>query len=123
MATSRPLTSAQLRKKYKFVVPVPPTPAGAYNPDRPVGGLVSAQLQHLQFVTQALPGWHHAGAKAADVKTESGAAAFVAHATNLLQRASAPAKAKPPKPPRRKAKPARRKKAAARRPVRRGRRS
>jgi hypothetical protein len=126
MANRRPakkkkMTSTQLRKKYKFVVKVPKSEARAYNPERAIGGLVTHQVQHLQFAMQALPNWHLAGAKATDVKTERGAAAFVAQATDALHQAGTPAKLK--RPTRRSTAPARRKKAAAARGRKRGRRA
>ena len=119
------LTSAQLRKKYKFVVRVPKSSPDAYHPERPISGLVAHQLQHLQLVQQGLPARHRLGADPGAIKTEGQAATFVAHVTDALHRlsAAAPAKAKA-KARRRSSTPRPRPKArAARRPARRGRRA
>jgi hypothetical protein len=108
----KPLTSAQLRKKYKFVVPVPKSSPRAYRPDRPISGLVAHQLQHLQMVEQSLPARHRLGADLNAIKTEGQAASFVAHVTNALHALHAPpVLAKP------------RRKAAPKRPARRPRRA
>ncbi|HEY6357245.1 MAG TPA: hypothetical protein VIX35_03315, partial [Vicinamibacterales bacterium] len=48
------LTSAQLRQKYARVVSVPKTPPSAYNPDRPMSGLLANQIRHLHIVEQGL---------------------------------------------------------------------
>jgi hypothetical protein len=117
----KPLTSAQLRKKYKFVVRVPKSSPDAYHPERPISGLVAHQLQHLQLVQQGLPARHRLGADPGAIKTEGQAATFVAHVTDALHRLTpaAPAKAR-----RRSTKPRPRPKARpARRPARRGRRA
>lgn len=100
-----PLTSAEIRAKYARVVPVPKPSARAYNPNRPVSGLIENQIRHLQAAEWRLRPEHRSRIAAQTITTEKQASAYIQHVTSKLHPQGAPT-ARPaarPSPKRKKA--------------------
>lgn len=84
------LTSAQLRKKYARVVSVPKTPPSAYNPDRPMSGLLANQIRHLHIVEQGLAPRRQSGIDVGAIETEGEASRYIRHLMRTLHPQGAP---------------------------------
>jgi hypothetical protein len=76
------------------VIDVPEVEREAYNPDRPISGLIQMQLVHLSAAEQMLPSGQRTGINITTLHTEAQAANYIGKVTPLLHRA---AKAKKPK--------------------------
>lgn len=87
---ARPLTSAEIRAKYARVVPVPKPPKRAYDPDRPISGLIENQIRHLQAAEWKLRPEHRSRIAAQTITTERQASAYIQHVTSMLHPAGAP---------------------------------
>lgn len=85
-----PLTSAEIRAKYPRVVAVPKPPARAYNPNRPVSGLIENQIRHLQAAEWQLRPEHRSRIAAQTITTEKQASAYIQHVTSRLHPQGAP---------------------------------
>jgi hypothetical protein len=85
----RPLTSADIRAKYARVVQVPKPPKRAYNPNRPVSGLIENQIRHLQLAEWKLQREHRSRIAAQTITTERQASAYIQHVTSKLHPAGA----------------------------------
>jgi hypothetical protein len=84
------LTSAQLRKKYARVVAVPKTPPSAYNPDRPISGLLANQIRHLHIVEQGMSPGRQSGIDVTAIETEREASRYIQHLMRTLHPQGAP---------------------------------
>ena len=89
-AARRPLTSAEIRAKYTKVVAVPKPPKRAYDPDRPVSGLIENQIRHLQAAEWKLRPEHRSRIAAQTITTERQASAYIKHVTSKLHPQGAP---------------------------------
>jgi hypothetical protein len=69
---------------HTFVVDVARTPAGAYNPDRPLSGLLENQIRRLHEPERRLPRRHHTGVDVGMIKTEGQAAAYIGRVTAAI---------------------------------------
>jgi hypothetical protein len=69
---------------HAFVVDVARTPEGAYNPNRPISGLIESQIRRLHEPERRLPRRHHSGVDVGMIKTEAQAAAYIAHVTAAI---------------------------------------
>jgi hypothetical protein len=85
-----PLTSAQIRAKYAKVVRVPKPPKRAYDPNRPVSGLIENQIRHLQAAEWKLRPEHRSRVAAQTITTERQASAYIQHVTSRLHPEGAP---------------------------------
>jgi hypothetical protein len=73
-----------LAPQHAFVVDVARTPDGAYNPDRPISGLIESQIRRLHEPERRLPRRHHTGIDVGMIKTEGQAAAYIAQVTAAI---------------------------------------
>jgi hypothetical protein len=80
---------------HTFVVDLPRTDATAYNPNRPISGLIESQIRRLHEPERRLPRRHHTGVDVGMIKTEGEAAAYIARVTAAIH-AHARATAKRP---------------------------
>jgi len=61
----------------------------AFNPDRPVSGLLKAQIQHLHDAERNLPLRHRSDIYVNAIKTEGEAAKYIRHVTEAIHEAHA----------------------------------
>ena len=73
-----------LRPQHAFVVDVATTPEGAYNPNRPLSGLLENQIRRLHEPERRLPRRHHTGVDVGMIKTEAEAAAYIGRVTAAI---------------------------------------
>ncbi len=71
-------------KTHKKVIVVEKTPAGAYNPDRPISDLVHNQILHLSVAERSLEKRHQSPLNVHDIKTERQASEYIHHLTKKL---------------------------------------
>ncbi|HEY6339777.1 MAG TPA: hypothetical protein VIW68_14900 [Candidatus Sulfotelmatobacter sp.] len=69
------------------MIKIPKPPKSSYDPDRPVSGLLKAQILHLQEVEQRLPQRHQSDIYINAIKTEGEAAEYIRHVTEALHAA------------------------------------
>lgn len=69
------------------MIDVPAVEKEAYNPDRPISGLIQMQLVHLSTAERALPPKQRTGTNIAMLHTEGQAADYIGKVTALLHRA------------------------------------
>jgi hypothetical protein len=69
---------------HTFVVDLPRTEAAAYNPDRPISGLLESQIRRLHEPERRLPRRHHTGVDVGMIKTEGEAAAYIGRVTAAI---------------------------------------
>jgi len=70
------------------IIDVPAVEKEAYNPDRPISGLIQMQLVHLSTAEQMLPpNIRRTGINIATLHTEGQAAEYIQKVTALLHRA------------------------------------
>ena len=70
------------------IIDVPAVEKEAYNPDRPISGLIQMQLVHLSTAEQMLPSnIRRTGINIATLHTEGQAAEYIQKVTALLHRA------------------------------------
>ena len=80
------------------VIDVPAVEKEAYNPDRPISGLIQMQLIHLSTAEQMLPAnVRRTGINISTLHTEGEAAEYIQKVTKLLHRAGKSKKKKTPK--------------------------
>jgi hypothetical protein len=80
------------------MIDVPAVEKEAYNPDRPISGLIQMQLVHLSTAEQMLPAnVRRTGINIATLHTEGQAAEYIQKVTSLLHRAGKAKKKKTPK--------------------------
>lgn len=116
------------KPKHEFVVDLPRTEAGAYDPERPISGLIQNQIRRLRQAEHLLHPRHHTGIDASKLKTERDASRYIARVTAALHAEGGVGPAKPRRRARkhalkRKASRARARTVASRRKASRGRRS
>jgi hypothetical protein len=70
------------------IINVPAVEKEAYNPDRPISGLIQMQLVHLSTAEQTLPPKQRTGVNIATLHTEGQAAEYIQKVTAMLHRAS-----------------------------------
>ncbi len=75
-------------------ITLPPMPANATNQDRPVNGLLKAQILHLHEAERRLPLRHHTDIYINAIKTEGEAARYIRRVTEAIHDAHAEAAAK-----------------------------
>lgn len=80
-------------KKYKFRVKVPKTPRSAYNPDRPITGLIENQVHQVAALEAKLPVGYRSRVDVASIKTERQAGEYLQAVTARLHRTAADAEA------------------------------
>jgi hypothetical protein len=78
------MTPAKKRQPHAFVVDLPRTEAGAYNPNRPISGLLESQIRRLHEPEGRLPRRHHTGVDVGMIKTEGEAAAYIGRVTAAI---------------------------------------
>jgi hypothetical protein len=66
------------------MIDVPEVDSEAYDPDRPISGLIHAQLVHLSVAEQQLPRAKRTGINIAMLHTEGEAAAYIQKVTAML---------------------------------------
>ena len=81
-------------------IPVPIPPQSAIDKDRPVSGLLKAQILHLHEAERRLPPRHHTDIYINAIKTEGEAAEYIRAVTEAIHDAHAAAEAKRAKPKR-----------------------
>ena len=69
------------------MIDVPKVEKKAYNPDRPISGLIHMQLVHLSTAEQTLPPKQRTGINIAMLHTEGQAAEYIQKVTAMLHRA------------------------------------
>ena len=69
------------------IIDVPQVEKEAYNPDRPISGLIQMQLIHLSTAEQTLPPKQRTGINIATLHTEGQAAEYIQKVTTMLHRA------------------------------------
>jgi len=69
------------------MIDVPAVEKEAYNPDRPISGLIQMQLVHLSTAEQTLPPRHRTGINIATLHSEGEAAQYIQKVTGALHRA------------------------------------
>ena len=69
------------------MIDVPAVEKEAYNPDRPISGLIQMQLVHLHTAEQTLPPRQRTGVNIAMLHSEGQAAEYMQRVTALLHRA------------------------------------
>jgi hypothetical protein len=69
---------------HAFVVDVARTPASAYNPNRPISGLIESQIRRLHEPERRLPRRHHTGVDVGMIKTEGEAADYIGRVTAAI---------------------------------------
>ncbi len=80
------------------MIDVPEVEKEAYNPDRPISGLIQMQLIHLSTAEQMLPPTvRRTGINIATLHTEGEAAEYIQKVTKLLHRAGKSKKKTPKK--------------------------
>lgn len=77
---------------------LPPPPKGAMNKNRPVSGLLKAQILHLHEAERRLPLRHHTDIYINAIKTEGEAAEYVRRVTEAIHNAHAAAAARRARP-------------------------
>jgi hypothetical protein len=77
---------------------LPPPPEGAMNKNRPVSGLLKAQILHLHEAERRLPLRHHADIYINAIKTEGEAAEYIQRVTEAIHEAHAAAAARRARP-------------------------
>ncbi|HLW85141.1 MAG TPA: hypothetical protein VKR60_08005 [Candidatus Sulfotelmatobacter sp.] len=82
-------------------IKVPRPPESAMDRDRPVNGLLKAQILHLHEAERRLPLRHHTDIYINAIKTEGEAAEYIRRVTEAIHDAHAAAAAKRVKPKRR----------------------
>jgi hypothetical protein len=75
-------------------IKVPEVEKEAYNPDRPISGLIQMQLVHLSAAERGLPPRQRTGTNIAMLHTEAQAAEYIGRVTALLHRAGKAARNK-----------------------------
>ncbi len=75
------------------MIQVPKPPKKAWNPDRPVSGLLLAQIQHLQHAERRLPLRYRSEIYTHAIGTEGEAARYIREVTEAIHKAHADAKA------------------------------
>lgn len=78
------MTAAKKPQQHTFVVDLPRTDSGAYNPDRPISGLIESQIRRLHEPERRLPRRHHTGVDVGMIKTERQAAAYIGRVTAAI---------------------------------------
>jgi len=76
------------------MIDVPEVEKEAYNPDRPISGLIQMQLVHLSTAEQKLPPKQQTGVNIATLHTEGQAAEYIKNVTAMLHRAGKAKKTK-----------------------------
>lgn len=79
------------------MIDVPAVEKEAYNPDRPISGLIQMQLVHLSMAEQTLPPRQRTGINIATLHSEGQAAQYIQKVTALLHRAGKTKKKTPKK--------------------------
>lgn len=79
-------------------ITLPPLPDSAMNKDRPVSGLLKAQILHLHEAERRLPLRHHTDIYINAIKTEGEAAEYIRAVTEAIHDAHAAAAAKRARP-------------------------
>src|SRR5689334_14561019 len=74
------------------MIDVPAVEKEAYNPDRPISGLIQMQLVHLSTAENGLPPKRRTGINIATLHTEGQAAEYIQKVTAELHRAGKAAK-------------------------------
>ena len=69
------------------MIDVPAVEKEAYNPDRPISGLIQMQLIHLSTAEQTLPPKQRTGINIATLHSEGQAAEYIQKVTAMLHRA------------------------------------
>lgn len=69
------------------LISVPKPPKSAYNPDRPVGSLLKAQVEHLREAESKLPLRYRTEFYVKAVKTEGEAAKYIREVTEAIHTA------------------------------------
>jgi hypothetical protein len=69
------------------IIDVPAVEKEAYNPDRPISGLIQMQLIHLSTAEQKLPAKQRTGTNIATLHTEGQAAEYIQKVTAMLLKA------------------------------------
>lgn len=80
------------------VIKVPKVPDDAYNPDRPVSGLLKIQIEHLHEAEKRLPTRHRSEIYINAIKTEGEAAEYIRLVTEGIHAAHADTAARRAKP-------------------------
>ena len=75
------------------MIDVPPVEKEAYNPDRPISGLIQMQLIHLSTAERTLPPQQRTGINIATLHTEGQAAEYIRRVTAMLHPAGKTKKA------------------------------
>jgi len=75
------------------IIPVPRPSKKAWNPDRPMSGLLLAQIQHLQHAERRLPLRYRSAIYTHAIRTEGEAARYIREVTEAILKAHADAKA------------------------------
>jgi hypothetical protein len=75
------------------VIKVPKPPRSAYDPNRPVSGLLKMQMEHFHLAERKLPARYQSGIYVNAVKTEGEAANYIRAATEAIHAAHADAAA------------------------------
>jgi hypothetical protein len=68
------------------IIDVPTVEKEAYNPDRPISGLIQMQLIHLSTAEQTLPPKQRTGINIATLHSEGEAADYIQKVTAMLHR-------------------------------------
>lgn len=93
MAKAKPMNAVPM--KDVPMVDVPEVEAEAYNPDRPISGLIHMQLVHLSAAEQRFPLKQRTGINIARLHTEAEAAEYIAKVTAMLHPQKKKSKARP----------------------------
>jgi len=75
------------------IIPVPRPSKKAWNPERPVSGLLLAQIQHLQHAERRLPLRYRSSIYTHAIRTEGEAARYIHEVTEAIHKAHADAMA------------------------------
>lgn len=75
------------------IIPVPRPSKKAWNPDRPISGLLLAQIEHLQHAERRLPLRYRSAIYTHAIRTEGEAARYIREATEAIHKAHADAQA------------------------------
>jgi hypothetical protein len=75
------------------IIQVPKPSKQAWNPDRPVSGLLLAQIHHLQHAERRLPLRYRSEIYTHAIRTEGEAARYIREVTEAIHKAHADAKA------------------------------
>jgi len=80
------------------VIKVPRPPKSAYDPSRPISGLLKMQVEHLHVAERRLPSRHRGEIYPNAIKTEGEAAEYIHAVTTAIHKAHAEAAARRAKP-------------------------